>query len=516
MSDSRDGGEGLPRSWSCARLGDLAEFIMGQAPPGEHCNKDGAGAIFVKAGEFGPMRPVVREWTTRPLRFAEHGDVLMCVVGATAGKLNLGIDCAIGRSVAAIRPQGGIPAEYLYFYLMPLVLELRHASAGSAQGVISKGDLEDIVVRIAPLPEQFRIIDAIETQLTRLDAAVAALERVRANLKRYRASVFKAAVEGRLVPTEAELARREGGDYEPASVLLQRILAERRRRWEKAELAAMTAKGKAPKDDKWKAKYREPVAPDMTGLPELPAGWCWGSVEQLSTLVTDGDHNPPKRVTVGVPHLTAKHVKSWRLSIKGCTYVSEEGFERTRSRYDPVAGDVIVTCVGTVGETAIVPAGIVFSADRNLAACRLVEPIPLAMTLQITLTSPAWRRRVATASGSTAQPHLYLAQLRTMPIPLMPEGEQYRIQAEVERRLSICDELAREADSNLVLVGRLRQSILKWAFEGRLVAQDPNDEPASVLLERIRAERGARGTAPGPRRRGRPARPRPAEEAEAC
>jgi type I restriction enzyme S subunit len=134
---------------------------------------------------------------------------------------------------------------------------------------------------LPPLPEQHRIVEAIESYFTRLDDAVATLERVRRNLKRYRASVLKAAVEGRLVPTEAELARAEGRDYEPASVLLERILTERRRRWEEAELAKMKAKGKEPKDDKWKAKYVKPVAPDTSALPVLPEGWCWTTIDQL-------------------------------------------------------------------------------------------------------------------------------------------------------------------------------------------------------------------------------------------
>ena len=113
---------------------------------------------------------------------------------------------------------------------------------------------------------------------------MATLERVQRNLKRYRASVLKAAVEGRLVPTEAELARAEGRDYEPASVLLQRILAERRRRWEEAELAKLKARGKTPKDDKWKAKYKEPAPPDTAELPELPEGWCWITVGALTIM----------------------------------------------------------------------------------------------------------------------------------------------------------------------------------------------------------------------------------------
>ena len=89
---------------SLVDLGEVTETVMGQAPPGKECNKDGVGTIFVKAGEFGPRFPIEKEWTTKPLKFSKSGDVLICVVGATAGKINLGIDCAIGRSVAAIRP----------------------------------------------------------------------------------------------------------------------------------------------------------------------------------------------------------------------------------------------------------------------------------------------------------------------------------------------------------------------------------------------------------------------------
>jgi type I restriction enzyme S subunit len=109
---------------------------------------------------------------------------------------------------------------------------------------------------------------------SRLDAATAALKRVQANLKRYRASVLKAACEGRLVPTEAELARKEGRDYKPADKLLQRILRERRARWEADTLAKLQASGKSPKDDHWKQKYKAPSAPDTANLPPLPEGWC--------------------------------------------------------------------------------------------------------------------------------------------------------------------------------------------------------------------------------------------------
>ena len=108
----------------------------------------------------------------------------------------------------------------------------------------------------------------IEKQFTRLDASVAALKRVQANLKRYRASLLKAACEGKLVPTEAELAQSEGRDYEPADRLLERILSERRARWDSQE--------------KRRGKYKEPVAPDTSDLPELPEGWVWATLDQMA------------------------------------------------------------------------------------------------------------------------------------------------------------------------------------------------------------------------------------------
>ena len=130
----------------------------------------------------------------------------------------------------------------------------------------------------------------IEKQFTRLDASVAALKRVQVNLKRYRASVLKAACEGKLVPTEAELAQSEGRDYEPADRLLERILSERRARWDSQE--------------KRRGKYKEPVTPDTSDLPELPKGWVWATVDQLIVdSPQNGIYKPKSQYGDGVPVL---------------------------------------------------------------------------------------------------------------------------------------------------------------------------------------------------------------------
>jgi type I restriction enzyme, S subunit len=139
-------------------LGEAAITIMGQAPPGKDCNKEGRGTIFIKAGEFNGRIPIVREWTTKPLKIAKASDVLVCVVGATAGKISGSIDCAIGQSVAAVRPNPTmLDTDYLYHFLSTRTGALRTKSQGLAQGVITREMLEDTLLPLPSLDAQRRI-----------------------------------------------------------------------------------------------------------------------------------------------------------------------------------------------------------------------------------------------------------------------------------------------------------------------------------------------------------------------
>jgi type I restriction enzyme S subunit len=138
-------------------LGSVTEIVMGQAPPGADCNKEGRGTVFVKAGEFNDRFPIVCEWTTKPLKLAKSGDVLVCVVGATAGKVNQAINCAIGRSVATVRPSSMLSPEYLYHFLLTKVLYLRSKSQGLAQGVITREMLSELSIPFPSFPEQQHI-----------------------------------------------------------------------------------------------------------------------------------------------------------------------------------------------------------------------------------------------------------------------------------------------------------------------------------------------------------------------
>jgi len=328
-------------------------------------------------------------------------------------------------------------------------------------------------VPVAPLVEQERIVSALESYFTRLDDAVATLSRVERNLKRYRASVLKSAVEGRLVPTEAALAKQEGRDYEPASVLLERILTERRRRW--------TESGK-------KGKYQEPASPDTTGLPELPEGWCWATVEQVCSSVTDGDHLPPPQTESGIPFLVIGNVRSGDVDLRDTRYVSAEYYNKLDLTRRPQFGDILYTVTGSFGIPVLVRSKHKFCVQRHISILRplaLVNAPYLRRCLQSQLV---FLQANAIATG-TAQKTVPLKGLRRIAIPLPPMQEQSRILDAIERHVSLIESVEGVIERETCNCSRLRQSILKWAFEGKLADQDPSDEPASVLLERIKAER---------------------------
>ncbi len=372
----------------------------------------------------------------------------------------------------------------------------RHISRGTTISGVTKGQLESLDFLLPPRPEQDRIVAEIEKQFTRLDDAVAALKRVQANLKRYRASVLKAACEGRLVPTEANLARKEGRGYEPASELLKRILAERRAKWEADQQAKMLAAGKPPKNDDWKKKYKEPELPDNTGLPELPEGWVWVSAEQVCDFITKGTTPAENKLHSGSGDIP--FIKVYNLTYEGTlafevnpTFIDRSTHVGELARSRIVPGDVLMNIVGPpLGKVSIVPDLYTeWKANQAVAIFRPLSGLNRHYLSHLLMCDDVlnWARRRAKATAG--QFNLTLQTCRELPLPLPPAAEQERIVAEVERGLSVTDALTEAAVATIRRSAVLKQVTLAHAFNGKLLAQDPADEPASILLERIRAER---------------------------
>lgn len=410
------------------------------------------------------------------------GDMLYSIVGTIGIPVLVEDDRAfcVQRHIAILKTRSFPLPKYLKYALAShkVLKQALDCATGTAQKTVPLKGLRQVRVLVAPLPEQRRIVAEIEKQFTRLDAAVASLQRVKANLVRARASVLKAAVEGRLVPTEAELARAEGRDYEPASVLLERILEERKRKHHETN---------------GKKKYKPPVEPDTDGLPDLPSGWAWANIEQLSTLIRNGySKKPDDDGDTSILRISA---------VRPCS-VDREDFRRllaSPSEFETATvfpGDLLFTryngtrslvgvCGLLRGTTPIVyPDKLI----RVVLVPKLVEGAFVEKAASAGKSRAFVERRIRTTAGQSG---VSGSDIRQIPIPLPPLPEQRRIVVEVERHLSVLEALDASIETNLARCTRLRQSILKRAFEGKLVPQDPNDEPASELLARIQAETAA-------------------------
>lgn len=493
----------LPTNWCEVALPEVAEIN----PPNPAVQvTDDTQVSFVPMAAVEALTGRLNASAVRPwhqvkkgyTRFQE-GDVLFAKITPCMENGKAAISRALVGGVGAgstefhvLRPGAALRSEILLHY----VLQQGFRKSARAQMTGTAGQLRvptrflnEQTIPVAPLPEQQRIVAAIESYLTRLDDIVATLERVQRNLKRYRASVLKAGVEGRLVPTEAELARAEGREYEPASVLLERILAERRRRWEKAELAKMEAKGKLPKNDKWKNEYEEPMPPDTTDLAELPRGWCWATVDQLMRIIDYRGRTPPYSAQ-GIPHLRSANIKNGAVIWENVRFVTPDTFEEFMTRGLPTEGDLLFTTEAPLGDVAFVPAGKFSLAQRLL----ILSPNRAALSprfLYWQIMSSPFQARIRMSKTGSGVTGISSRNFKPRPVALAPLAEQVRIAGAIDQALAGCDHTASIAANSQARCRSLRQSILRWAFEGRLVNQDPTDFPASHLLECIRAERQA-------------------------
>lgn len=429
-----------------------------------------------------------------------QGDVLVSMTRPNLNAVTLvksDFEASIGSTGFCVLRATFVNPSFLFYRVQAtdFIRSMCSVVQGALYPAVRPKDVFSFSVDLPPRSEQDRIVAEIEKQFTRLDDAVAALKRVQANLKRYRASVLKAACEGRLVPTEAELARKEGRDYEPASELLKRILAERRAKWEANQLAKMKAAGKPTKDGEWKKKYKEPEPPDTGKLPELPEGWAWATLDQVSTTVRNGISTKPDSES-GLPILRISAVRPFLVDLEDLRFLPKN-FDS--SGFTLIEDDLLFTryngnreYVGVCGRVRNL-SGTVVHPDKLIKVTPVMRG-DFAKWLELMSNVGPSREFLAKRIRTTAgQSGISGEDLKSLPVPLAPELEAARITSrtveELDRIRTLSDALATQTRRS----SNLRVSVLTKAFSGKLVPQDPNDEPASALLERIRAERAQQG-----------------------
>lgn len=363
----------------------------------------------------------------------------------------------------------GISSRYLQYFLnsSSFASYASHLNAGDRPRVDFE-QLSPYLFPVAPYEQQQRIVAEIEKQFSRLDEAVATLKRVKANLKRYKAAVLKAAVEGKLT----EDWRKQHPNIEPASKLIERILTERRAKWSR------------------KRQFIEPSAPETTDLPTLQKGWTYASVEQLGIIGEQAVLTGPFGTNLGredfretgVPVLTISCLKETGIDLTKGGFVSKEK-ARELNRYQLKNGDLLFSRMAAVGRAGIVGESL-RGALFNYHIMRLrLEPTVLMAKYYLAYVrgSSQVENYIREVNHGATRDGINTEQLLNMPVALPPFAEQQCIVAEVERRLSVIEELEAIVEANLTRANRLRQSILQQAFSGQLVPETPNSKLAPVL-----------------------------------
>ena len=400
-----------------------------------------------------------------------------------------------GNAMALDNLSHHIDIKYLYYYLNGV--DFTETISGSAQPQITQESLKKLFISIPPLNEQYRIVAKIEELFSELDKGIESLKTAREQLKIYRQALLKHAFEGKLT----EQWRKDNSDkLETADQLLERIKQERETRYQqqledwKAAVKRWEAGGKEGKKPRkpGKLKALQVIAEDqLSELPLVPDYWIWVRYGDLCSIVRNGISKKP----VG-----EEGDKIFRISAVRPMFFDMEDYriiqnqEGEFNRYYLVMGDLVFTRYN--GSRRYVGVCANYKSDeKRLFPDKLIQTRPdlpslSALFLEKALNSGGSRKFVESKIRTTAgQSGVSGGDVKNIPVPICSQHEQQEIIKQLESALSILEENEKMIEFNLTKSEALRQSILKKAFSGQLVPQDPNDEPASVLLERIAKEK---------------------------
>ena len=447
-----------------AALGELTESRVEQTgPSGTEFTYVDIGSIELNTKRI--VEPKVLPASKAPSRAKQvlkRGDVLVSMTRPNRNAVALvppELDGAIGSTgFHVLRAKDAEPGFIFYaVQTNDFIDALCEKVQGALYPAVRPRDVSSFKTFLpASRIEQRRIVAEIEKQFTRLEAGVAALRRVQANLKRYRAAVLKAACEGRLVPTEAELQKSEARGqkskkkFETGSELLARILTERRQNWQ------------------GRGKYKEPADPDTANLPPLPEGYVWASFGQICRVQGGFAFKSTDYVKEGVPLVRISNLVNGRVQVSADTVFLPPEFATANPAFLLRKGDVLIAMSGaTTGKMATmdddIPALLNQRVGRFVLSSEELSNAKFVSYLVMQIT-----QKVLKDAYGAAQPNISPAEIEEFSIPLPPLAEQTRIVAEVERRLSVVAELESVVTANLQRATRLRQSILQRAFTGEL------------------------------------------------
>ncbi|TNF23862.1 MAG: hypothetical protein EP329_26390 [Deltaproteobacteria bacterium] len=477
----------LPSTWEWARVGDLGDVVGGGTPHAANPeNFSDSGVPWLTPADLAKYSGATISRGTRDL--SERGLATSSARLLPPGAVLFTSRAPIGYCAVAANPiatnQGfksivlapGVDPFFLRQYLLSAKEYAEQQASGTTFLELSGTRMKELLAPLPPLNEQKRIVAKLEAVQARSDAAKAALDAIPPLLDKFRQSVLAAAFRGDL--TRAWRAAHP--DVEPASALLARIRAERRRRWEEAH------PGK---------RYKEPEPVDASDLPELPAGWCWASMDEVVVAgPQNGVYIPRSQYGPGMPILRVDDYQlQWSRSSEELQQVAVP--PESLAKYQVSVGDLVINRVNSpshLGKVLLVEARhtpAVF--ESNMMRVTLSAELHPSLIRDYLASEAGKRYLTSNAKWAVNQASINQGDVGRTPIPLPPVAEQTQITSATAESLSALDRLSASQDVLRRLSQVLNQSILAKAFRGELVPQDPDDEPASALLERLRAARAA-------------------------
>ena len=473
----------IPNDWIGLTIGDAADYINGRGFKPSEWEVKGLPIIRIQ-NLNNPKAPY--NYTSEEFKQCykiENGDLLFSWSASLGVYIWKEGEAWLNQHIFKVIPKEYVTKKYLYYSLQNTIAEFYNKTHGSGMVHITKKKFEATRFLLPPLPEQRAVVYKIEQLFSDLDNGIENFKKAQEQLKIYRQVVLKNACEGKLVPTEAELARAEGRDYEPADVLLARILKERREKWN------------------GKGKYKEPAAPDTTELPELPEGWRWTNME--STGVVSGGltkNSKRNKLFQQMPYIRVANVYADKLKLEDISNIGIKESEIERVLLEK--GDLLVVegngSLDQIGRAALWDGSISPCVHQNHIIKVRFNPTKIGKYILLWLLSKKGRKEITNVASSTSGLYtLSISKVASLFVPFPPLAEQHRIITEVERRLSICDKMEATIAESLKKTESLRQSILKKAFEGKLLNEKeleearnaPDWEPTEKLLERIKAQK---------------------------
>ena len=468
----------LPPGWKWATMGEVADVIGGGTPKtNDSSNYEGGTIPWLTPADLsgyaaktigGGARYITKKGlATSSAKLMPAGAVLFtsrAPIGYVAIASN---PVCTNQGFKSFVLKNGLLPDYVYWWLKGSKNLAENMASGTTFLELSGAKVKMLPIPVPPIDQQKRIVAEIEKQFSRLDGAVANLNRAKANLKRYKAAVLKAAVEGRLVETEAVLARREGRNFETGEQFLERILEARRNQW------------------KGKGKYKEPAAPENCKLPELPEGWAYATADQLThenRAITYGVIKLGAPVAGGVPVLRSSDVRQLRLDLNDVKRISPkiaENYHRTSLK----GGEVVLTVRGTLGGIAVVPdqcSG--FNVSREVAMLALVDPTMAHLIAYFIASAPLQGWLMSRTKG-IAYMGINIETLKALPIPIPPAVERRRIITEVDRHLSLIREADTQVITNIERSECLRTAMLSKVFAGIPISNETILRPLKVRVK---------------------------------